>query len=72
MREKVHRAFQADALNEGGQRFAHKRSKDPVKVKGRKAGGRGDVFKAQGAAEVTGDVVDGPVDAIDVVQIRKI
>ena len=72
MREEGEGAFEAQASGEVVQRFAGKGAEDAVEVVGREVGDLGDVFERERLGEVACDVVDGAVDAIDVVMIRKI
>ncbi len=72
MRQQIHRALEADALDEVPQCFAHQAAKNPVEVVRRETGGAGDVFEPYGLGKVLGDVVDRAVDAVDVVEFLKL
>jgi C4-dicarboxylate-specific signal transduction histidine kinase len=52
--------------------LAEQRAKDAVEVKRREARDARHVVERQRLRQVAGDVVDRAVDAVDVVEVRKI
>ena len=64
--------FEADARGEGVQRLADERAEDAVEVVGRELRDSRYLFEPERRGRVLHDVVDGAVDAIDVVETRKI
>jgi lactoylglutathione lyase len=72
VREEIERTFEADTLHKRRQRLSHQAAKDPVEVVGREARGSRHILEPQRFGEVPDNVVDGPVDADDVIDIRTI
>jgi hypothetical protein len=68
MRQQVQRVLEPHALDEVVQRLAHQRLEDAVEVVGRETGDARHVVQRQRLGQVPQDMVDGAVDALDIVR----